>query len=69
MSKSKLRPCDCVDMFTASTLNEQGIGHNDESIQVVTNSVILTLGNTTIRMSMNRFKQFAEWYLTEQEIK
>jgi uracil-DNA glycosylase len=69
MSKSKLRPCDCVDMFTASKLNEQGIGHNDESIQVVPNSVILTLGNTTIRMSMNRFKQFAEWYLTEQEIK
>jgi hypothetical protein len=69
MSKSKLRPCDCVDMFTASKLNEQGIGHNDESIQVVPNSVILTLGNTTVRMSMNRFKQFAEWYLTEQEIK
>jgi hypothetical protein len=69
MSKSKLRPCDCVDMFTASKLNEQGIGHNDESIQVVPNSVILTLGNTTVRMSMNRFKQFAEWYLTEQEVK
>lgn len=69
MSKSKLRPCDCVDMFTASKLNEQGISHNDDSILLQPNVVILKMSHTELKIPMHRFKQFAEWYLTEQEIK
>lgn len=65
----KLRPCDCQDMQTAEKLQEQGIGHNDESIRIEPSQVILTMGHTTIKMSMKRFKMFAEWYLEEQELK
>ncbi len=65
----KLRPCDCKDMHTASKLNEQGIGHNDESITVEPNVVVLKMGHTTVNIPMDRFFMFAQWYLEEQEIK
>lgn len=65
----KIRPCDCKDVFAANQLNEQGIGHNDDSIVVSPNVVILTMGHTQVRIPMQIFKRFAEWYLTEQEIK
>jgi hypothetical protein len=68
MKKKKLRPCDCQDEYTAQCLNEQGIGFNDQSIMLHPNSVILTLGNTTVKIGMQRFKQFAEWFLTEQDV-
>lgn len=68
MSKRKIRPCDCIDQYTASKLNEQGIGRNDDSITVQPNVVILTRSHTTIRIPMSTFKLFAEWYLSEQEI-
>lgn len=68
MSK-KLRPCDCKDAVDTKKLVEQGIGHNDESITVIPNYVLLTMGHTEIKISMNRFKMFAQWYLQEQEIK
>ena len=64
----KLKPCDCIDMKMASMLNEQGIKHNNEGILLEPNVVILTMNYTTIRIPMNRFKMFAEWYLMEQEI-
>lgn len=64
----KIRPCDCIDEVTANKLEEQGIGHNDESIELHPNYVLLKLGNTQIKISMNRFKMFAEWYLTYQEV-
>jgi hypothetical protein len=64
----KLKPCDCIDMKMLSLLNEQGIQHNNEGILVEPNVVILTMNHTTIRIPMNRFKMFAEWYLKEQEI-
>lgn len=66
--KQKLKPCDCKDMQTVSRLNEQGVGHNDESIMVTPSSVILTMGHTTIRIPQARFKMFAEWYLEAQDI-
>ncbi len=66
--KTKLKPCDCKDMVTASRLNEQGIGHNDQSIMIKPNSVVLTMGHTEIKIPMARFKMFAEWYLEAQEI-
>lgn len=58
-----------MDIATAKTLNEQGIGHNDDSIMVEPNVVILKMGHTQVRIPMGRFKLFAEWYLQEQEIK
>lgn len=63
---NKLRPCDCPDIYTASLLTEQGIGHNDNSITVEPNVVVLTMGYTTMRIPMNTFKMFAEWYLEPQ---
>lgn len=64
--KLKLRPADCKDLATAMKLNEQGIGHNNQSIHIEPNSVVLTIDHTTIRIPMSRFKMFAEWYLEEQ---
>jgi hypothetical protein len=63
----KLRPCDCKDAVDTSKLEEQGIGHNDESITVIPNYVLLKMGHTEIKISMKRFKMFAEWYLSEQD--
>lgn len=64
----KLKPCDCKDIVTANKLNESGIAVNNDSIHIEPNSVVLCLGNTTIRIHMHLFKKFAEWYLEEQEI-
>lgn len=69
IDEKTLRPCDCVDQRTVEKLNEQGIGHNDESITVEPNSVVLRMGNTSIKIWMKRFKMFAEWYLEPQKIK
>ena len=55
-------------MATASRLNEQGIGVNNDSISVQPNSVVLTMGHTTVKIPMRLFQRFAEWYLTEQEV-
>jgi len=66
--KNTLRPCDCKDQVTAMKLNEQGIKHNDQGILVAPNVVILEMGHTTIRIPMQRFKMFAEWYLAPQEL-
>lgn len=65
---NKLRPCDCKDEVTAQKLNEQGIAHNDESIKVEYGGVVLSMGHTTIKISLNRFKMFSEWFLEEQDI-
>ena len=66
--KQKLKPCDCKDLYTVKKLNEQGIGHNDHSIMVKPNSVVLTMGHTTIKIPQSMFKMFAEWYLKSQDI-
>lgn len=65
--RNKLRPCDCIDISTAITLSEMGIGHNDDSIMLEPNVVILRMGHTQVRIPMARFKMFAEWYLAEQD--
>lgn len=69
MSNKKLKQGDSIDMHTASKLEEQGIAFNDDSILIEPNSVILTIGHTTMRIPMDLFRKFAEWYLREQEIK
>ena len=66
--KEKLKPCDCKDLLTANKLNEQGISQNGDSIVIEPSVVVLTMGHTTVRIPMSKFKLFAEWYLEEQEI-
>lgn len=66
--KRKIRPCDCKDVSALKLLNEQGIGHNEQNILIEPNSVILTMDHTIVKIPMSRFKMFAEWYLSEQEI-
>ena len=41
---------------------------NDNRLTVKPNVIVLELGSTTVKIPMNTFKVFAEWYLTEQEI-
>lgn len=55
-------------MFTAMQLSEQGISHNEDSIHIKPNVVIIKRGHTTMEIPMQLFKKFAEWYLMEQEI-
>jgi hypothetical protein len=64
-----MRPCDCKDEQDTKKLQENGIRHNDDSLVVTPNFVTLKLGHTTVTMSMHRFKQFAEWYLEDQDKK
>jgi len=63
-----LRPCDCKDSVDTSKLQDQGISHNDEGVSVHPNYVLLRMGHTEIKISMSRFKMFAEWYLEPQPI-
>jgi hypothetical protein len=67
-TKKKIRPADCKDMYTASLLETQGIGINDDSINIEPAVVVLKMGHTTIRIPMKKFRVFAEWYLEEQEV-
>ncbi len=62
-----MRPCDCKDQVTAEKLNEQGIKFNDDELLLKPSVVILKMYNVTLRIPMHRFKQLAEWYLTDQE--
>ena len=62
-----MKPCDCKDEVSVrENLSESGIRFNDDEILVKPNLVILTMGRVTIKISMYRFKQFAEWYLKDQ---
>jgi hypothetical protein len=65
----KLKPCDCKDELDAKKLNEQGFAYNEDSINIEPNVVILKIRSTTVRIPMSRFKMFAEWYLTDQNVK
>lgn len=62
-----MRPCDCKCGMDLHKPQEVGLSFNSDSIVVDPGCIILTLDNTTIRISQHRFKQFAEWYLAEQE--
>ena len=62
-----MRPCDCTSMTEAMfKLNEQGLCINNDSIHVIPGNVVLSLGLTTIKIPMAKFKRFAEWYLEDQ---
>jgi hypothetical protein len=63
-----MRPCDCKDQQDVKNkLNEEGIWWNSEGITVCPNYVLLTMGHTTVKISMRRFKMFAKWYLEDQK--
>jgi hypothetical protein len=64
----KLKPCECHDQITADKLTSQGIRFNDQGISIHPNYVLLEMGHTTVKISMQRFKMFAEWYLKPQSI-
>lgn len=66
---AKIRPCDCKDMVTAEKLEYQGISTGNHSINIEPNSVVISSYGCTMKIPMQTFKKFAEFYLEEQEIK
>ena len=62
-----MKPCDCYDSVTAEELNEQGIGHNEWNILVKPLGVLISNNITELRIPQKRFKQFAQWYLEDQQ--
>jgi len=63
-----MKPCDCETMGDVRGLEEQGIKHNDEGILILdSGQVELQIGNCKVIINRRRFKQFAEWYLADQE--
>ena len=64
-----MKPCDCKDIYTVSKLPEQGLRFNDLSIVVRPNKVIIDHGPATLRIPMDKFRAFAEWYLEDQDAK
>lgn len=64
-----MKPCDCKDSVDVSKLDHSGIAFNEDSLVVEPNHVVLTMGPLRLQIGMERFKQFAEWYFEEQEIK
>lgn len=62
-----MKPCDCRDLNDISKLKYQSIRHNNESITIRPNYIIISLGNCTIRISQRRFEQFASWYFEDQK--
>jgi ribonucleotide reductase alpha subunit len=66
---TKLTPCECKDNVNVRRLNEQGIGHNEYSLEVHPNRVILRTNDAELRIPQNIFEKFARWYLEPQELK
>lgn len=64
-----MKPCDCYDSVSAGKLQEQGLGFNEWSIIVKPLSVLISNSTTELRISQKLFKQFAEWYLEDQDEK
>lgn len=62
-----MRPCDCKDIVTVKKLNEQGIRHKNWSIWLRPNSVTIETDAIQLKIPMNHFRRFAEWFLEDQE--
>ena len=66
--KNSTRPCDCKSIDEATRLlNEQGLSFNNYSFRISPNVVYIESMGSTLRMPMNIFKRFSEWFLEEQE--
>lgn len=62
-----MKPCNCKDQYSVDkNLRESGITYNDRSIMVEPTAVVLTVGSCKLKIPMNTFKAFAEWYLEDQ---
>ena len=61
-----MKPCDCKSTDDLKSLNEQGIGFNANGISLEPNSVIITQGPCTLKIPATHFKDYAEWFLTDQ---
>lgn len=61
-----MRPCDCYDSVTAGKLNEQGMMRNEWFIIVKPLSVLIGNNIIEFKIPQKRFKEFAEWYLKDQ---
>jgi hypothetical protein len=61
-----MKPCDCYDSITAAKLQFQGMSHNEWHIFVKPLSVLISNNTTELRIPQKRFKEFAEWYLEDQ---
>ena len=61
-----MKPCDCKDSVDTKKLDVQGLCLNEWSILVKPTGVYISNSTTELRIPMNRFKQFTEWYLTDQ---
>lgn len=62
-----MKPCDCKDQYMANQLDHQNLTINNNSIEVKPSVVILTIGPCQVKINQNIFKQFAKWYLEDQD--
>ena len=63
-----MKPCDCKSIADTNNLNENGIRYNDWSITVKPCSVFIeNHPYVKLRIPMNMFKRFAEWYVSDQD--
>jgi len=65
---TQLIPADCRDVISTKSLLEHGISINEDSLIVMPNIALLTIGHTQIKIPMSTFRKFAEWYLEPQQI-
>ena len=63
-----MKPCDCKDSIDVGKLDHDGLFFNNRGIKVKPNSVIISYGSCEMRIWMNDFQRFAEWYLEDQEV-
>jgi hypothetical protein len=64
-----MKPCDCKDVVDVDKLQVQGVSFNDDSLEVVPGCVYITIGPARLRIAQRRFRQFAEWFLEDQQEK
>jgi hypothetical protein len=62
-----MRPCDCKLEEDLQCINERGIAFNEKSLYIKPPNVVLNIGPCEVKLPMNTFKRFAEWYLENQE--
>ena len=63
-----MRPCDCKDQVDADSMDAQGIGINDWSINVEPRMVSIRNSHFgEVKLPMSVMKVFAEWYMEDQD--
>jgi hypothetical protein len=63
-----MKPCDCKDSQDAMSMETQGIGINDWSLNVKPATVVIEHQHYgKIKIPMIVFTKLAKWYLEDQE--